>query len=395
MRWRRLDVPGREDARVERTASGWRLTGELDVEEAGVAARLHYVIECDTEWRTRSAAIEGQASGVPVRFALGADGEGNWTRDGAPVPELAGALDVDLGFTPATNTLPIRRLSLAVGESAPVRSAWLRFPELRLETLEQTYTRESEQSFRYRALVDGEPFVARLDTDAYGRVLQYEGLWEAEPVALGEGPVDPAPAASPELLLVRHGRSAHVQSGWIDIHGVRRWMEAYDAAEILAEHAPPPELEALTVTASRIITSDLPRTVASAKRLAAGRDIERSMLLREAPLETPELPMPALGGIRLPLRGWGMIFGARFLSAWIRGAPPPGVDRAALMRAEEAADLLITRAMEANGRIVVVTHATFRTLVGRALTRRGWQGPKRRPFREWSAWPFIPGAGPK
>ncbi len=101
-------------------------------------------------------------------------------RDGVLAPELAGALDVDLGFTPATNTLPIRRLALAVGESAPVRSAWLRFPEFRLEPLEQTYTRESEQTFRYRAQIDNEPFVARLDTDVFGRVLSYEGLWEAE-----------------------------------------------------------------------------------------------------------------------------------------------------------------------------------------------------------------------
>ena len=179
MRWRRLDVPGREEARVERTATGWRLTGELNVEEDGVA-RLRYAIDCDPEWRTRSALIEGEANGRPIRFALAADGTGNWTRDGSPVPELAGAMDVDLGFTPATNTLPIRRLGLAVGETAPVRSAWLRFPELRLEPLEQTYTREAEQVFRYRALVDGEPFVARLDTDEFGRVLLSEGLWEAE-----------------------------------------------------------------------------------------------------------------------------------------------------------------------------------------------------------------------
>ena len=101
-------------------------------------------------------------------------------RDGVLVPELAGTLDVDLGFTPATNTLPIRRLALAVGESAPVRSAWLRFPELRLEPLEQTYTREGAQSFRYRALVDREQFIARLETDEFGRVLLFEGLWEAE-----------------------------------------------------------------------------------------------------------------------------------------------------------------------------------------------------------------------
>jgi hypothetical protein len=29
-------------------------------------------------------------------------------------------------------------------------------------------------------LVDGEPFQARLDTDEFGRVLLYEGLWEIE-----------------------------------------------------------------------------------------------------------------------------------------------------------------------------------------------------------------------
>jgi uncharacterized protein len=176
--WRRLDVPGREEARIETTPGGIRLSGDLDVEEAGLKARLRYTIHCDERWHTRVALIEGQANGEAVRFALEADGAGHWTRDGAPLSDLTGALDVDLGFTPATNTLPIRRLALAIGETKPVRSAWLRFPELHLEALEQTYTREAEQVYRYFALVDGEPFTAQLDTDAFGRVRRYEGLWE-------------------------------------------------------------------------------------------------------------------------------------------------------------------------------------------------------------------------
>ena len=180
MRWRRTDVRGHEEARVEATREGWRLTGALELEETTVVARLRYVIECDEGWRTRSALIEGTASGRAIRVALDADGAGAWTRDGEHLPALAGALDVDLGFTPATNMLPIRRLALAVGETRPVRSAWLRFPEPRLEPLEQTYTREADRVYRYHAIVDGEPFIARLDTDAFGRVLRYEGLWEAE-----------------------------------------------------------------------------------------------------------------------------------------------------------------------------------------------------------------------
>ena len=192
---------------------------------------------------------------------------------------------------------------------------------------------------------------------------------------------------------MRHGRSAHVHTGWVDLHGVRRWMEAYDAAEIAAHHAPPPALEALVARSSHIIASDLPRTVASAMRLAAGRDFERTPLLREAPLETPDLPLPALGGVRLPMRVWGMVWGARWVSSWARRAPPPGVDAATLARAEEAAAFLMARSAEADGRIVVVTHATFRLLLARALARHGWRGPERRPIREWSAWRFTPSDG--
>ena len=180
MRWRRLDVRGHEEARIEKTAEGWRLTGELEADEASVRAQLTYVIECERDWRTRRAVVTGSVSGAPMRFEFTADGEGHWTLNGTPLPLVEGALDIDLAFTPATNLLPLRRLDLAVGERADVRTAWVRFPELRVEALEQSYERESARVFRYDAWVDGERFQARLDTDEFGRVLLYEGLWEAE-----------------------------------------------------------------------------------------------------------------------------------------------------------------------------------------------------------------------
>lgn len=179
LRWRRLDVPGREEARIERTPGGWRLTGQLEAEEANVRAELSYSIECTRDWRTCRAVVSGASSGTPVRLEFAADGNGHWTLNGVPFPLVDGALDIDLGFTPATNLLPIRRLDLAVGERAEVRTAWVRFPELRVEPLEQSYLREAPRVFRYDALVDGERFQARLDTDEFGRVLLYEDLWEA------------------------------------------------------------------------------------------------------------------------------------------------------------------------------------------------------------------------
>lgn len=108
MRWRRLAVPGREEACASRSITGWHFTGELEVEEARVAARIRYGIECDLDWCTRSALVEGEAGGAPIRLAFAADGAGHWTADGDPVPGVSGCLDLDFGFTPATNTLPIR-----------------------------------------------------------------------------------------------------------------------------------------------------------------------------------------------------------------------------------------------------------------------------------------------
>ena len=200
--------------------------------------------------------------------------------------------------------------------------------------------------------------------------------------------------SGPELILVRHGRSAHVVTGWLDVHGVRRWMAAYDEAEIMPDHAPPAELEALAREVALLIASDLPRTVASAVRLAPEREIVRTPLLREVPLETSDYPLPALGGMRLPFRAWGMVWGSRWLMAYLRNQPPPGVSPAELARAEEAAEWLAVQATSARGRVVVVTHATFRVVLAQALARRGWRGPQERSYREWSAWPFVPSVPP-
>ena len=90
--------------------------------------------------------------------------------------ELRGCVDVDIGFTPSTNTLPIRRLCLEIGQSADVDAAWVRFPELTVERLRQRYTRLADDRYRYESVDSG--FTAELQVDTDGLVVMYEGLWE-------------------------------------------------------------------------------------------------------------------------------------------------------------------------------------------------------------------------
>ena len=64
---------------------------------------------------------------------------------------MDGCDDVDFSFTPATNLLPIRRLRLAEGARTGVRAAWLAFPALELEPLEQVYAHLDGGRYRYES----------------------------------------------------------------------------------------------------------------------------------------------------------------------------------------------------------------------------------------------------
>ena len=176
--WRRLDQPGHDAVRLERPPAGWRLAGTALLLEDMRPCRLDYEVLCDETWRTRAARVAGWFGTEAVRVELAADGAGQWRLNGAPQPQVAGCLDVDLSFTPATNTLPIRRLNLTIGAAAPVAAAWLRFPELALERLEQVYTRTAEREYLYES--DGGRFVAPVTVSDAGLITRYGELWQTE-----------------------------------------------------------------------------------------------------------------------------------------------------------------------------------------------------------------------
>ena len=131
--WQRLDTPGHDAAELKSAVSGWRLEGIAILTHEGRPCRLSYAIRCAPGWQTQEVAVSGFIGADPVATRITRERNGVWLLDGAVVSGVAGCEDVDLALTPATNTLPIRRLDLDVGESAAVMAAWLRFPELDLQ----------------------------------------------------------------------------------------------------------------------------------------------------------------------------------------------------------------------------------------------------------------------
>jgi hypothetical protein len=134
-----------------------------------------YRIVCDAAWRVRR--VEIAVLGADVAFAFSADGAGNWTdAEGLPLPHLAGAIDVDITATPFTNTLPIRRYGLEIGESVEIVVAYVSFPDLALTADPQRYTRLDERRYRFEALASD--FHRDIEVDGDGLVVSYPGLFK-------------------------------------------------------------------------------------------------------------------------------------------------------------------------------------------------------------------------
>jgi hypothetical protein len=172
----RGDDGSAERCRLEEVSGRPRVNGVVVSPVGGMPTEIRYVITLDETWRTTACHVVVIDPERTRRLHLHAAGDGGWHDDsGAALEALRGCTDVDLGVTPATNTLPIRRLGLAVGESSEIRAAWIRFPELTIAAAGQHYTREAERRWRYRS----NTFEAELDVDERGIVLRYGQIWNA------------------------------------------------------------------------------------------------------------------------------------------------------------------------------------------------------------------------
>ena len=173
--WRALDRDGRDQCRLVRSDGGWMLVGHARFGEAEGRSRLDYVIRCDAEWHTQGADVSGVYREKPVALCIKRS-DNDWVLNDLPQPDVEGAVDIDLGFTPATNLMPLRRLC-EVGRMQ-ARAAWLRDPESGLQPLNQAYTRERGGLVRYEAEQTG--FQTELKVSSDGFVTLYPGYWEAQ-----------------------------------------------------------------------------------------------------------------------------------------------------------------------------------------------------------------------
>ena len=142
-RWRDATGDGVQEVMLDRAPG--QVSAEGLVIAPGFAARFRLLM--DQRWRTRRLSVA--VLGRPGVLVLLADGQGGWTDgDGAALPALDGVVDVELGMTPLTASLPIRRLRTAVGKSVTLDIAHVALPDLTVTRDARGYTRLEDRLWR-------------------------------------------------------------------------------------------------------------------------------------------------------------------------------------------------------------------------------------------------------
>lgn len=174
-RWQDWEGHGLEHCLCRASADGLTLEGVVAGTRHG-AYGGYYLVRADADFRTR--VVQVVYVGGP-RLHVESDGLGNW-RDvigNRTLPTLNGCIDVDIGITPATNTLPIKRLSLREQESREITVAYVPLPDqidgdFLPRPVEQRYTcLTPDRRYRYEGLFRA--FTAELEVDDAGLVLDY------------------------------------------------------------------------------------------------------------------------------------------------------------------------------------------------------------------------------
>ena len=173
--WQDVETGALDRCRMEVGGDGLRLSGTVLTPAHGTPLDVRYLVEAGPDGCT--LRVELELDGGATRRVLLADGAGRWRWEGGQeLPEVAGALDVDLTVTPATNTLPIRRLAaLEAGQAADLRMAWVQFPGLEVVASAQRYQRLAADRWHFST---GD-FHAELLVDPDGLVLDYGGLFRS------------------------------------------------------------------------------------------------------------------------------------------------------------------------------------------------------------------------
>jgi hypothetical protein len=163
-RWAAWDGGDIEVTEFRWENEGWTVSGQVDRE------RVQYVVRLSASWQVRQFLLFRDLDDPDLWLAT--SGSARWGEmNGAHRIELDGCYDIDLACTPFTNSLPIRRLPLHVGDSAELPVVTVDVETLEVRPATHRYLRIDTHRWAFEH--DGH--AVEFDVDQHGLLLDYPG----------------------------------------------------------------------------------------------------------------------------------------------------------------------------------------------------------------------------
>jgi hypothetical protein len=168
--WSTWDGAHREDATIRWENEGFTVVGQVSRE------RIQYVVRLGALWNVRQFLLFRDLDEPDLWLAN--DGTGHWGEmNGAHRDELEGCVDIDLLCTPLTLGITVRRLGLAVGQSAIATAVRIDPDTLQAHAVQHHFHRIGERRWRVDRGI-GTP--VEFDVDEFGLVLDYPAAFRRE-----------------------------------------------------------------------------------------------------------------------------------------------------------------------------------------------------------------------
>lgn len=176
--WKGRENLSLENCRILLDADAVTIDSVVIGRHVGEIFRVHYIINTDDKWRTRKLDVRCIFGTLKQQFNLESSGNGTWKKNGEVLEQFQGCIDLDIPLTPFTNSLPIKRLNLDVGQEQIVKVIYIDLLQEDVSVRRQKYLRISERLYHYENIPND--FEADIEVDANGFVVDYPGLFKRD-----------------------------------------------------------------------------------------------------------------------------------------------------------------------------------------------------------------------
>jgi hypothetical protein len=175
--WSGIENSSLENCIIENNATGIFIRSTIIGSYQQEIYEVAYTLQLDKSWHTQSCSIRCQHNneirGVELEKTVA-----GWILNGETKPEFDACIDVDIRLTPFTNSLPINRLKLKIGQKQEIDVIYIDILSNSVKNVQQRYQCTAANQYRYENMANH--FEAEIQVDDLGLIIDYPQLFKRQ-----------------------------------------------------------------------------------------------------------------------------------------------------------------------------------------------------------------------